>query len=83
MHFSETGLLRQIVKTLPWIPKSDECFVDASKKKAKVTSIKLIDLTSAFFILGVGVTLSLISYLVELHYSRAIGASDQPRNAEL
>ena len=66
MELAETGLGRQIVKMLPWIPKADKCFAEISRKSAKQTSIKLEDLTSVFLILGLGVAATVLAFLVEL-----------------
>lgn len=70
IYLWETGLLRHVVKKLPWVPKADQCYAsDASIRKStsnQARSIKLIDLASAFFILGVGAAASLLAFLVEL-----------------
>lgn len=66
MQLVETGLVRQYVKTLPWIPKADKCFAKETKKTTNQTSIKLIDLSSAFLILCVGTTVATVAFLFEL-----------------
>lgn len=65
MQLEETGLIRQWVKMLPWIPRADKCFADDAKATAKQTSIKLIDLASAFFILGIGLAVSTFAFIAE------------------
>lgn len=66
MQLAETGLVRQYVKSLPWIPKADKCFTQEAKKTANQTSIKLIDLSSAFLILCIGTTIAAVAFLFEL-----------------
>lgn len=66
MQLAETGLILNWMSNIPWFPKADECFAESSRKTAKITSIKLIDLTSAFFIFGVGIAFSALICFAEL-----------------
>ena len=45
----------------------DKCFIDQKNNKGdgKVKPIKLIELSSAFLVLGVGLSLSTLTFLVE------------------
>lgn len=66
MQLAETGLMMNWVSNLKWSPKADECFAEDSRKTAKTTSIKIIDLISVFLILGVGIAFSTLAWLAEL-----------------
>nr|CAH0107515.1 unnamed protein product [Daphnia galeata] len=67
----EFSLLRFWIKQLPTIPNADECFAN---NKRKVVSgpvpIKLTDLTSAFLILGIGIGLATLVFLLETIYAK-------------
>ena len=63
----ETGLARYWVKER--VPKADECYRSADKIQKVSTRevpIHLHDLTSAFLILGIGIGLAALSFLLEL-----------------
>lgn len=47
----------------------EECLVEQKKESARQKPIKLLDLTSAFFILGIGTSLALLAFLIELGVS--------------
>lgn len=49
------------------LPNVDKCLVK-KKESAAQKPIKLVDLTSAFFVLGVGLSLSLICFVSERIY---------------
>lgn len=49
------------------LPSVDKCLAK-SKESARQKPIKLVDLTSAFFILGIGVSLALFSFFMEVFY---------------
>jgi ionotropic glutamate receptor len=51
------------------LPYVDKCLAK-SNESARQKPIKLVDLTSAFFILGIGVSLALLSFLTEVFYFR-------------
>ena len=63
----ETGLSRYWVNEL--VPKADECYRYADKIQKVSTRqvpIHLHDLMSAFLILGIGIGLAALSFLLEL-----------------
>lgn len=64
----ETGLvLHWKLQRVSLNQKADQCFRKDEKPKAnKPTSIRLKDLTSAFFVLGIGIALAIASFLIEL-----------------
>ena len=51
-------------------PKADECFATKNEKSVKLEPIHLYDLTSAFLILGIGIGLATLTFLLELVYAR-------------
>jgi len=61
----ETGLVRFWINHLPTIPKADECFAENKRNLSRPLPIKLTDLTSAFLILGIGVGLATLIFLLE------------------
>lgn len=56
------------VRNLPTIPKANECFADEKNRVSRLVPIRLSDLTSAFLILGIGIGLATLSFLLELIY---------------
>ena len=63
MHLTETGLIKF------WMHhsyKPSACLKKTSSSQAKISPIQLADLTSAFFILGIGLSLSTLAFLLEL-----------------
>ncbi len=48
---------------------SEQCFTEKSPE-AKDVPIKMVDLTSAFLILGIGLSLSILCFLLELIVSK-------------
>jgi hypothetical protein len=68
MDLWESGLMLFWVKNLPTIPKANECFADKKNQVSRLAPIQLSDLTSAFLILGIGLGLATLSFLVELIY---------------
>ena len=68
MELRENGLLDYYSNEGLYVPgsrESDQCFKKV-KNTAKDVPIKLVDLTSAFFILGIGTGLSILCFLLEL-----------------
>ena len=68
MELRENGLLDYYSNQGLYIPgsgRSEQCF-KKEKNSAKDVPIKLVDLTSAFFILGVGTGLAILCFLLEL-----------------
>lgn len=59
----ETGLMEYWLQQN--LPRVDKCLVKHEDYASQVP-IKLVDLTSAFFVLGLGIFLSLFSFLIEL-----------------
>ena len=68
MYVWETGLVPYWVQNV--IPKAYACFdKNPQKTTSKPNAIKLVDLTSAFLILGVGLGLGIIFFIFEImHY---------------
>lgn len=67
MDLWESGMVRFWVKNL--IPRSDECFASKeSRASARQVAIHLQDLMGAFLILGIGLGLATLCYLLELIY---------------
>ena len=63
----ETGLISYWAsKTIPKI--SEKCISGSDKKEAAVAPIKTVDLISAFLILGIGIGVSVLAFLLELIY---------------
>ena len=66
MELRENGLLDYYSnEDVPGSRESDKCFKEQNKS-AKNVPIKLVDLTSALFILGIGFGLSILCFLLEL-----------------
>ena len=65
MELWETGLTN--VWTENEIPKADQCFAKEVKSSILIrpSRIKLVDLTSAFLILGIGSSLAILSFVME------------------
>ena len=63
MKLSENGLVAHLKKK--YIPPSDQCRVDKIPD-AKLEAVKLNELTIVYLILGVGLTLSILSFLLEI-----------------
>lgn len=70
MDYRESGLLNFVIKELPTIPRAEQCFADTTRREARLVPIQLSDLTSAFLILGIGIGLAVLTFLLELLYSR-------------
>jgi hypothetical protein len=70
MDLWESGLMRYWINTQPTIPKADQCFADNKRRISRLSPIQLSDLTSAFLILGIGVGLATLSFLLELIHSK-------------
>ncbi len=64
----ETGLTRRWVEQAISYRKADKCFVRKEKAQTSAlqVAIKLEDLSSAFFILGIGVALAILTLLAEM-----------------
>ena len=65
MQLWETGLTNFWVENE--MPKADQCFAKFVKPSTSIrpSRIKLVDLTSAFLILGIGLSLAIFSFVVE------------------
>ena len=63
MAMWEYGLLDHWVEEAFHIPGAEKCFV--KEKSTKKAAIKLIDLTGAFLILGIGLGLATLCFLIE------------------
>ena len=61
----EFGLIDHWIDEALKIPGTDKCF-ETKPRKAKDVPIKLVDLTGAFLILGIGLGVSTLSFLLEL-----------------
>ncbi|XP_046453943.1 ionotropic receptor 93a-like [Daphnia pulex] len=68
MDLWESGLVKFWVNNLPTLPKADACFVDSKRGVSRPVAIKLTDLTSAFLILGIGIGLAILVFMLELIY---------------
>ncbi|XP_046657524.1 ionotropic receptor 93a-like [Daphnia pulicaria] len=68
MDLWESGLVKFWVNNLPTLPKADACFVDRKRRVSRPVAIKLTDLTSAFLILGIGIGLAILVFMLELIY---------------
>jgi ionotropic glutamate receptor len=68
MDLWESGLVKFWVNNLPTLPKADACFVDRKRRFSRPVAIKLTDLTSAFLILGIGIGLAILVFMLELIY---------------
>lgn len=67
MYLWETGLTRYWVDHLT--PKrADQCFPEKKDPNSSIVTnkIKLQDLTSAFLILGIGIGISVVCFLIEI-----------------
>lgn len=64
----QTGLTRHWVKNMS--PLADKCFDKHPPKSTTAVPIKLVDLTGAFLVLGLGTGMSLLTFLVEKVYSK-------------
>jgi ionotropic glutamate receptor len=62
---SETGIIRFVVNNLPTVPRADECLVENKRRVSRPVPIQLTDLISAFLILGIGMGLATLIFLLE------------------
>lgn len=60
----ESGLLVHWLRK--YTPNVDKCMLDTVKPRGRMTSISLLDLSSAFLLLGFGVGLSIVVFLLEI-----------------
>lgn len=51
-------------------PRVDQCFIKNQETSARQKSLKLVDMSSAFAILGLGISVSVLVFLLELIYKR-------------
>lgn len=65
MDLWELGIINKLNRELFFIPGSEKC-LKKKEKAAKEVPIKLIDLSSAFLILGIGLGLAVLCFLLEL-----------------
>ena len=69
MDLLEFGLKQYWVNELT--PKADKCFATKKNEKSvKLVPIHLYDLISAFLILGIGLGLAILCFLLEIVYVR-------------
>ncbi len=75
----ETGLARFWVEKL--VPRADQCFVRNEKAGTSahmhLAAIQLEDLTSAFFILGTGISLALFTFVIEISAGKLLAYLDR------
>ena len=72
MELRENGLLDYYGNQVLFVAGSggsEQCFTEKSPE-AKDVPIRMVDLTSAFLILGIGLTLSILCFLLELIVSK-------------
>ena len=65
MQIWEFGLLDKFFNYAFIIPNAEKCFAK-NENSAKDVPIKLVDLTGAFLILGIGLGLGILCFLIEL-----------------
>ena len=71
MDLFESGLMRFWAKTV--VPMADKCLTTKKRRtSSRQVPIYLVDLTSAFLILGVGLGLAILTFLLEHIYSRIL-----------
>ncbi|XP_046454942.1 glutamate receptor 3-like [Daphnia pulex] len=70
LELCETGLIRFWTNNLPTIPKADECFAENKRRVSRPVPIQLTDLISAFLILGIGLGLATLIFLLEKIHSK-------------
>ncbi|KAI9553850.1 hypothetical protein GHT06_019119 [Daphnia sinensis] len=63
-YLQESGLLDHWLKQ--YTPNVDKCIVGKSKPHDRVSPFSLLDLSSAFLLLGIGIGLCLFAFLLEL-----------------
>ena len=61
----EFGLIDHYSNEAFYIPGAEKCFAKKGKS-AKDVAIKLVDLTGAFLILGIGLGLGILCFFIEL-----------------
>jgi hypothetical protein len=72
MELRENGLLDYYGNQVLFVAGSggaEQCFTEKAPE-AKDVPIKMVDLTSAFLILSIGLTLSILCFLIELIVSK-------------
>ncbi len=77
MALWETGLIDFLTSEAMNARGGEKCLAPPNTKP-KLVSIKLVDLTSAFFILGFGIGVSILAFLIELivaKYKRGMSSS--------
>ena len=65
MEAREFGLMDKFISDAFSIPNAEKCFAK-NENSAKDVPIKLVDLTGAFLILGIGLGLGILCFLIEL-----------------
>ena len=63
MKMAQNGLIAYLKKK--YIPPSDQCRVDKTPD-AKLQAVKLNELAIVYLILGVGLTLSVVAFLMDI-----------------
>lgn len=59
----ENGLLNYWLKQ--YSPNVDRCFIDSIKPRGKMTSITLVDLSSAFLLYAIGLGFAVVAFILE------------------
>ena len=65
MQIWEFALIEKFISDSFSIPNAEKCFAKKGKS-AKDVPIKLVDLTGAFLILGIGLGLGILCFFIEL-----------------
>ena len=66
MEMWEFGLLDHWTDETFHVPNAEKCFDVKQRKSTKNVPIKLVDLTGAFLILGIGLGLAVLCFLLEI-----------------
>ena len=81
MDIWEFGLMQHWMKEI--IPRAEQCFLTTNQEKsARQVPIRLYDLISAFLILGIGLGLATLIFLMELIYLK-FSRHIESRNCEI
>ena len=54
-------------------PRIDQCFVENQHVGARQKSLSLVDMSSAFVIFGLGMSLSILVFFLEIVYGKMSG----------
>jgi ionotropic glutamate receptor len=70
MELWESGIVRYWVNNIPSNPKARKCLADTKREVTGLVPIKLSYLISDFFILGIGLGLAAVNFLLEMIISK-------------